>query len=52
MEAALQLSPQQLEQVSTLQQLPEIQDIVKRFLCFRASLMSEEYAAMSVAGNE
>jgi hypothetical protein len=33
----IQLSPQQLEQVSALHQLPGLQNLVRRFLCFRAS---------------
>jgi hypothetical protein len=49
-EVVVQLSPEQLEQLSALQQLPEIQELVRRFLCFRVSLRSEEYAAMSVEG--
>ncbi|RFU29393.1 hypothetical protein B7463_g6916, partial [Scytalidium lignicola] len=49
MDPAIQLSPQQLEQVSALHQVPGLQNLVRRFLCFRASLRSENYATMSAA---
>jgi hypothetical protein len=45
-----QLSPQQLAQISELNQLPGLQNLVRRLLCFRASLRSEKYATMSPAG--
>jgi hypothetical protein len=38
------------DEVSALQQLPDIEDLVKRYLDFRASLTSEEYCAMSATG--
>ena len=40
-ETDAKLSRQQLEQVSSLEHLPEIQDLVQRYLGFRASLRSE-----------
>jgi len=49
-DVTVQLSPRQLEQISALQRLPDLQDLVRKSLCFRASLRSESYAAMSVAG--
>ena len=47
---AIQLPPKTLEQLSALQRLPAIQDLVRNFLYFKASLRSEEYFAMSVTG--
>jgi len=47
---AVQLLPQQMEQLSALEQVPKIQELVRRFISFRASLKSDEYVAMSAEG--